>query len=238
MGIHLEKALKNLSYNPDLPFRFPKEKKMQIVKCVCCDNSAIVLFEKMGYKYYQCENCQTLFVPDGIDQKDMVGGEHEVGRNEKENVVRITRFIDLVGKYGKILDWGCGHGYLVKDCKEAKIDAVGYDKFNPDFDKLQEGQFNLVSLIECVEHLSSPFVELDIIHEKLLPNGIVLLETSFTDVAIQENIPIEDFFYIAPQNGHCTIFSHYGLDCLMKKKGFFPLNPINRNVRCFVKTLK
>jgi 2-polyprenyl-3-methyl-5-hydroxy-6-metoxy-1,4-benzoquinol methylase len=78
----------------------------------------------------------------------------------------------LVGKYGKILDYGCGHGLLVKDCKSVGLDVVGYDMFNQDFDKMPEGQFNLISLVEVIEHFAYPFIELDVIFEKLLPNGI------------------------------------------------------------------
>jgi hypothetical protein len=61
------------------------------------------------------------------------------------------------------------------------------------------------------------------------------VETSFFDVAADENIPLEDFFYIAPKNGHSTIFSHFGLDVLMRKKGFKVVPAINRNVRIFQK---
>lgn len=174
-------------------------------------------------------------MPGGINQENMVGGEHEVGRNEKENGIRIERFLSLVGKYGRILDWGCGHGYLLKDCRAAGLAIEGYDKFNPEFEKIPEGQFNLVSLVEVIEHFSSPFEELDMIYDKLLPNGILFAETSFYDVAVQENIPLNEFFYLNPDRGHCTVFSHFGLDVLMKQKGFKIVPAINRNVRIFQK---
>lgn len=208
---------------------------MTTTKCTICGHPAKIIFNKKGYDYYECSHCKSIFVPDGIDQSNMVGGEHEVGRNENENATRIERIKELVGKYGRVLDWGCGHGYLVKDLKEAGMDAVGYDKFNPDFDKIPEGHFNLICLIEVVEHLSDPFNELDIIYQKLLPNGILKLETSFVDVALEEGIPLESFFYISPTHGHSTIFSHYGMDRLMIRKGFKVVPPINRNVRIFQK---
>jgi 2-polyprenyl-3-methyl-5-hydroxy-6-metoxy-1,4-benzoquinol methylase len=205
------------------------------MNCTICGHQSKIIFNKKGYDYYECSHCKSIFVPDGIDQSGKVGGEHEVGRNEKENSVRIERFKELVGKYGKILDWGCGHGYLVRDCLDDGIDAVGYDKFNPEFEKLPNGKFNLVSMVEVIEHTFSPFGELDMIYESLLPNGVFMAETSFIDVAVEEHIPIEEFFYISPEHGHCTIFSHYGLDVLMIKKGFKVLPAINRNVRIYQK---
>jgi len=203
--------------------------------CPACNHASEVLFHKSGYDYYQCGYCWTVFIPGGLPQGGKIGGEHEVGRNEKENKVRIDRIKELVGKYGRILDFGCGHGMLVNDCKLVGLDAEGYDKFNPDFDKMPEGKFNIAVMIETIEHTTLPFEELDIIHEKLLPNGILLCETSFTDVSLEEEIPITDFFYLNVENGHCTMFSHYGMDILMKQKGFTVIPPINRNVRLYQK---
>lgn len=205
------------------------------MNCVVCKNKSEIIFNRKGYYYYQCSHCKTIFVPGGIDQSGMVGGGYEVERNTQQNTDRILRFIDLVGKYGTILDFGCGHGMLVNDCKNADLDCDGYDKFNYQLDRVPERLYNLISLVEVIEHTSHPFAEIDLIREKLFNKGIVYIETSFTDVAEQENIPIEDFFYIEPSVGHCTIFSHYGLDLLMQSKGFKVLPPINRNVRLYVK---
>ncbi len=205
------------------------------MNCIICNSTSKIIFNKKGYDYYQCSSCQSVFVPDGINQADMVGGEHEVGRNENENATRIERIKELVGEYGKVLDFGCGHGMLVGDLRDAEIDAEGYDKFNPEFEKMPDGKFNIVSMVECIEHTFRPFGELDIIYEKLLPNGVIMVETSFIDVAVQEGIPLGEFFYISPAHGHCTIFSHYGLDLLMQRKGFKVVPPINRNVRIFQK---
>ncbi len=207
--------------------------------CPACQSNSEILFNKQGYDYYQCQTCKTVFIPGGLDQINYpVGGEHEEGRNEKENHLRMDRFVALVGKYAKILDWGAGHGLLVKDCKERGLDAVGYDKYNPDFDKLPDGKFHLISLVEVVEHLHSGFPEIETIYDKLVEGGIVYFETSFPDVAEQEGIPLNEFFYFSPQHGHCTVFSHAGLDIMMKAKGFSPLEHIDRNTRIYKKTGK
>lgn len=208
------------------------------MNCPSCQSTSSVLFRKDNYDYYQCSYCWTVFIPGGLDQSNKIGGEHEVGRNEKENSLRIDRIASLVGKYGRILDFGCGHGLLVKDLQKVGMDAVGYDAFNRDFDKMPDGQFNLVSLIEVIEHTTYPFDELSVIYDKLLPNGIVKIETSFVDVSWEEKIPLNEFFYFSVINGHCTVFSHFGLDVLMKSRGFKVVPPINRNVRIYQKKAK
>src|SRR6478609_370704 len=111
-------------------------------KCPCCLTETSVRFTKKGYDYCECPNCKTLLVHDGINQADMVGGGFEVERNVQQNQERINRFTNLTGVYGKILDFGCGHGMLVKDCLTAGLKCDGYDKFNPEFESLKNYKYN------------------------------------------------------------------------------------------------
>lgn len=207
---------------------------MTQINCPVCRNIAPYRLSKGDIEYYQCSFCKTLFC-DELDNSNLVGGEWEEGRNLKHKEERLDRIKILMGQYGSLLDFGCGHGLMVNDCKEAGIDCDGYDKYNPKFSKLKDEKYNLVTMVEVIEHLSYPFEELNIIFDKLADNGVVYIETSFVDVAEEEKIPLEEFFYIAPVNGHCTIFSHKGLDLLMQSKGFVPLKHMNRNVRIFQK---
>lgn len=202
--------------------------------CPVCKHIAPYRLSKKSVEYYQCTSCKTLFC-DALDNSNMVGGEWEEGRNLKHKTERIERIITLMGIYGSVLDFGCGHAMMVHDCREAGIACDGYDKYNPKYNFLKDEKYNLASMIEVIEHLSYPFDELNVIFDKLADNGIVYVETSFVDVAEEENISLEDFFYIAPENGHCTIFSHKGLDLLMQSKGFISKKHINRNVRIFQK---
>lgn len=202
------------------------------MNCPCCNALSKMLFVKGSYEYHECQECHTLFVPNGIDQSNMVGGGFEAERNTSQNSERIRRFAWLVGIYGGILDYGCGHGMLVNDSKAAGLECDGYDKFNPDMQKIPNKKYNLVSMIEVIEHLYFPYSELIEIYDLLLPNGIVYIETSFTDIIPK---PFEEAYYVEPTVGHCTIFSHAGLDILMTSKGFTPLEHLNGNVRLYQK---
>lgn len=203
--------------------------------CPVCINIAPYRLSKGDIEYYQCSFCKTLFVEGGLPQDNKVGGEHEEGRNVKHKQERVDRFLNLVGIYGSILDFGTGHGMLLDDLTEAGFKCAGYDKFNHKFEVMPEGKYDMVTLIECLEHLSSPFEEFDLIYDKLKDNGVLYLESSFIDVAEEEGIPLEQFHYLSVVNGHCTIFSHSGLDILMDKKGFEPLEHLNRHVRVYIK---
>ncbi|OYY99556.1 MAG: hypothetical protein B7Y37_13780 [Sphingobacteriia bacterium 28-36-52] len=205
-----------------------------MIKCPACNSKSDERLVKKDVKYYQCGYCGTLFSGE-LPNDNMVGGGFEIERNTQQNEDRLKRFLDLVSRDSKFLDYGCGHGMLVDYLKTKKINAFGYDRYNPDYNFIAEHEFNLVSMVEVIEHLSHPFSELDQINILMKSGGILYIETSFVDVAKEENIPLQDFFYVEPSVGHSTIFSHKGLDILMAKKGFTPLNHINRNVRLYKK---
>lgn len=211
--------------------------------CPICNNVAQYRLTKGVTQYFQCTNCKTLFC-DELDNDNMVGGEHEVGRNELQNHLRVARVGEMLLGYKKedvsILDFGAGHGFLVKDLKAAGYPNVsGYDAYYEHFSRLPEkNKYHVITMIECIEHLAAPYVEIDVIFRSLVNGGCLMVETSFVDIAWQENIELEDFFYIAPQNGHSTIFSHHGIDVLMLKKGLTPIQHFNRHVRVFQKIVK
>jgi hypothetical protein len=162
----------------------------------------------------------------------MVGGGMEVERNTTQNYGRIERFLSLVGIAGRMLDFGCGHGMLVNDLGKAGLNSVGYDRYNHLYDRYPQGRFNLVSMVEVIEHLTYPFSELDVIYGLMTDNAILYVETSFVDLW---DGPLKEVGYIEPSVGHCTIFSHQGLDLLMIRKGFKLSTHINQNVRLFQK---
>lgn len=203
--------------------------------CPICNYEYQAILDVNGTQYLECLNCQSVYVPDGLKQDNMVGGTTEVERNSSQNTERIKRFRELVPKLNKMLDYGCGTGYLVADCNDSGINCFGYDKFNKYFNEIKESGFELVSMIEVIEHTFYPFKEIDEIHNVLNVGGLLYIETSFTDIAAQESIPIEDFVYVNPSIGHCTIFSHEGLDILMVAKGFELHKRLNRNVVIYKK---
>lgn len=208
--------------------------------CPICSNAAPLRLKKENTDYYQCWSCRTLF-SDPLENSNMVGGEHEEGRNSQQNHLRISRIDEIIKGANKkdihILDFGCGHGMLISYLRENGYPNVtGYDCYSEEYNKLPEkNKYHIITAIEVIEHTSHPYVEIDVMYRSLLPGGVVMFETSFVDIAIQEGIELNDFFYIAPANGHSTIFSHHGLDLLMCLKGFLPRQHFNRHVRLYQK---
>jgi len=208
------------------------------MNCIICNNPVIALFIKKGTQYHQCISCRTVF-SGPLKNDGMVGGGHEIERNTLQNAERIERIKYLAGgdiQNIKVLDFGCGHGMFVEDLQKAGINATGYDPYNPDFNfEPLKKEYDIVTAVEVFEHLSYPFNELDLICMSLKKGANVYVETSFVDIAYEDGIPLDTFFYISPDVGHSTVFSHHGLDVEMCKHGFVPQQHFNRNTRIYKK---
>lgn len=211
------------------------------MNCPVCQYENNPAFEKGGVDYHLCKVCDTCYSV-ALPNDNKLGGVAEDERRN-DNHERVRRF----RMYGceTLLDYGCGHGFLGQDAAALKLQTYSYDKFNPKFSQMPEKPVDVVSLIEVIEHMTAPFAELNEIWEALRPGGHVYIETSFTDVGksligktdhlgthVKE---LKDFFYISPEAGHSTIFSHRSLDMLMTAKGFTPQQHINPTVRIYRK---
>lgn len=210
--------------------------------CPCCNNHAHFRLNKKGTAYCQCTSCRTVF-SDPLPNDNLVGGGNEEARNVEQNHLRIERIDGMARGMDKkdvqILDFGCGNFMLGNDLIKAGYNCTGFDAYNELYSRLPEkNKYHICTMIECAEHLSSPFVEFDVIYRSLLPNGILMVESSFIEVADQEGIELENFFYLDPAPGHSTLFSWHGLDVLMCLKGFKPITHWNRHVRAFQKISK
>lgn len=190
-------------------------------------NPATPAFKKHDVQYYTDE-LNNIFCKE-LDQSNMVGGGNEIPRNADDvNEVRLQRIRQITNNMNpKILDYGCGNGLMVKFMQDKGVDCTGYDRFVIDTHLTTDN--DCVTLTEVIEHLTAPFSELSEVYNALKPGGKVMIETSFS------NWLTEHDDYIDPRVGHCTIFSHEGLDYLMKSKGFTPSEHINKNVRVYVK---
>lgn len=206
--------------------------------------------KRMGVTYHQLPNGTLTCGP--LDQSGKLGGSGEEVRNQEHNPERLRR-IRQFHPNPKVLDFGCGSGMLVHFLRTNGIEAYGYDKYamgvhreSPSIEVMAKHRmqdfvscdkalltpdtFDVITMIEVIEHTSAPYEELGAILASLKPGGVLMIETSFTDW-MDHNTDA----YINPSIGHSTIFSHQGLDEIMLEKGFEVFGHINRNVRVYQK---
>lgn len=182
---------------------------------------------KKGVTYTRKEDGTLYAGP--LSQSGKVGGTGEAQRNAVHNPTRLERILEI-NQTPRVLDYGCGSGLLVDFLNTQGVATHGYDKYNPEYiTTIPKNFYDVVTMVEVVEHLCEPYSELDEVFSCLTPGGAVMIETSFTDFVN------DDDDYINPDIGHSTIFSHKGLDDLMAEKGFKVGSHINRNVRVYTK---
>lgn len=211
--------------------------------CPICNNIAPYRLSKGTVHYNQCSNCKTIFC-DTLDNDNKVGGGAEIKRNTQQNHLRICRIDELTAGEKKenmfILDWGAGHGLLIKDLIAAGyVNSHGYDAYALEFQRLPEkDKYHVVVSVETFEHFSPNFIEIDVIYRSLKKNGVVYVETGFLDAAWADGLEDEANPYISPEVGHSTVFTHHGLDVLMCRKGFVPCQKFNRHCHVYQKIEK
>ncbi len=137
------------------------------------------------------------------------------------------------------LDVGCGSGAFVRALRLAGAEAWGFDS-SPYSSKLAiangapliaanigelvryEGQYDLVSAIEVIEHTTSPLEFLVSIRRLLRPGGVLFLETgNWNLVRLVPGTP-----YVMPE-GHLHYFNPKTLSAFLAKAGFEVLRPMN-----------
>ena len=183
---------------------------------------------KEGVNYYRCLDTKTIFTPDVLNQADMVGGTNELDRNFGGNHARISRIQNILPVV-TVLDYGCGNGMFLETMLSRGLIAEGYDPYSEKYKKKPKRFYDVITMIEVIEHTRSPFDELRHVHSLLRPGGLLYIETSFSDWVNK------DHPYLNPRIGHCTVFSQIGLDMVMMQRGFQYLNPIDNNTRLYTK---
>jgi SAM-dependent methyltransferase len=119
----------------------------------------------------------------------------------------------------RILDYGGGNGKLSKLLRaDGFSDVETYDPFTPEYARPPETTFDLVTCFETFEHLPDPNAGIADISERLADPGLVL----FTTLVQPENFDRfrMAWWYIAPRNGHISIFTRRALALAWQRHGF------------------
>lgn len=152
---------------------------------------------------------------------------------------RAYKIINVLKKYkrkGQVLDVGCSYGFYLKAFKEMGYDVFGIDvskksirfvtevlqidAINADFNSylFKENSFNIVTMIDVVEHFSSPNKIVSKIYQILDKNGVLIIQTPNVE-SLMSKITGNDWFWLLTPE-HLFLYSPRSLEILLEKNGF------------------
>ncbi len=220
--------------------------------CPLCGTASPPWHVEAGATYHRCPACPFLFLhpaPDAAQLERLYEEEHgatfhhaaEIAAAHEKRLEARYRLalIDAVlagAPRRSALELGCGAGYLLERLRHDGWDVTGVEKSEAYLRFAREtlgldvrrdappGPFGAVLLFNVLSHLPDPLAELRACRERLLPGGVLALETGNAAEVPPERVGP----FGAPE--HVWHFSEKALRDVLARAGFSEIVVRRRNV--------
>ncbi len=166
-------------------------------------------------------------------------GYVDYDKDKEPMVPTFNKYLDLLSKYGKnngsLFDIGAATGFFLKLAKDRgfKVSGVemsdhaasmarskGIDVATGDLMSLNldSNSYDVVTMLDVLEHMSDPFVELREVKRILKPNGLVVINSPDGQSLLAKILKTNWHLVLPPE--HLFYFSQKNLAMFMKKNGF------------------
>jgi SAM-dependent methyltransferase len=132
------------------------------------------------------------------------------------NAVFILDFIRK-GHALTCLDYGGGNGKLTALLREGGVDAHTWDPMDEAGNAPPSGSFDFISAFEVLEHTPEPVATVEQALGLLNERGVLLFSTLTIDHVPPRGM---DNWYIAPRNGHITLYTKRSLQTMFAALGY------------------
>jgi len=145
--------------------------------------------EWMGIAYSQWASVEAIEEFERQHGLTAFAWRYRVALNRFKHVLRLERLTRPLRGDGpvRLIDFGCGKGEFVETCLAGEFEAYGVDfstsrmdsarvKIVPTLDDAP-GLFHVATLFEVLEHVERPAEILHMLSERLVPGGILIVET-------------------------------------------------------------
>jgi hypothetical protein len=197
--------------------------------------------------YRRCANCRFLFTEAFDDWSTeqfkahiyndgykTVDPEYETSR-PRQNAELVARLWNAVKADIRVLDYGGGNDAFCAALREKGFPtALTYDPMTPEHASAPDGKFDLVTSFETLEHLPDPLAGIDLMLGFATDPGLIFFSTYLQTAEFEQLGP--NWWYVAPRNGHISIFSRQALVCALQRHGY-RLASLNDNYHFAFRTL-
>ena len=200
--------------------------------------------EANGFELLRCGRCGTLYtarLPASDEAKEYAdyyhAGNLEIPGAIREALDRVVRELDAYRELNRWLDVGCGAGTMLEAAEARGWEATGTEVASSAVQPLRErgldvrlgelGElgmpergFDVVTVVEVVEHLADPESLLQDVARLLRPGGAVYLTTPHGRGVSARRLGV-GWSVVAPPE-HLQLFSANGIRSLVRRTGFVP----------------
>lgn len=216
-----------------------------MLKCEICRSKQTKFFHKIKkYKYYSCQNCQTLFLyPKPTTRlinkyysKDFKYSAAEINEDQiRERAKKILKQLIKLNPKGKsLLDIGSGYGYFLDEAQKLNFKVLGIEPskkimnvlinqlidtfinstFETYYKRNKNKKFDYVSIIHTIEHLPNPIETIQKASRLLKKNGILYIETPNLDSHLFQAEKYS-YIFLTPLD-HIWLFSLKSFESIFK----------------------
>ncbi len=197
--------------------------------------------------YCLCPRCGFLFAPQFLDwtreqfleqvyNDDYVAVDPDYVsvRPQASRVMLNEMFGAHTGRFTH-LDFGGGDGRLSRLLCEDGWTSASWDPFFAPGSTLDGRTFDLITAFEVFEHAPRPHEMMRQLLSAAHDDTLIVFSTLVHDAVVRQNQRIT-WLYIAPRNGHVSIFSRHSLGLLGHRYGYRH-GSFTDNLHCFCKTV-
>jgi SAM-dependent methyltransferase len=189
---------------------------------ICVDDCYRFGVSGIPVLYYRCQNCSFIFTDfcDDWTNQDfatylynadypLIDGEYAA--------IRPARMADTMAgllhehRAARILDYGSGTGAFAERLRA--YDFATVENFDPFTSPVRPtGEFDIITCFEAIEHSPWPQQTIADLRRLLKPAGCIIFSTGIQPANIGELRA--NWWYVAPRNGHVSIFTLAALELL------------------------
>jgi SAM-dependent methyltransferase len=196
----------------------------------CCDEYRGTFLPLSGVPiyYHKCSECGLIFT-NAFDKWDKSEFLEHIYNEEyikvdpdyiEDRPLSFSSYVyDFIkkGENLKIVDYGGGNGRMSQLLTAKGVYCKSWDPMEITDYMPPEKTFDLATAFEVFEHTPTPLSTTEQALSFLNDNGVLLFSTLTIDSLSYRDV---GFWYIAPRNGHVTIYSKKSLEVLFGKFGF------------------
>jgi len=178
-----------------------------IKNCIICGKEGKLMYKLGGYSVRECKDCELKWVEDTYDESDYVKFDYYWGydyfiKNEKyfrklarkELDIIVKEFDKLDIKEKKLVDFGCGFGYLISEGKKIGFEVTGVEAKSEVVEQIRKREklnvisslikdvnlphnnYSVATFFDVLEHLIEPDLAIKKARDVLAPGGLLVIE--------------------------------------------------------------